>query len=71
MTGPKRRVQRRTHLDAGVVPVEQALLARAEALEEQAGVPAADPGTPAHAYSSSIALIANEFRALAEELHWH
>lgn len=33
MSNPKRREQRRTHLDASVMPVERALLARAEALE--------------------------------------
>jgi hypothetical protein len=31
---PKRREMRRTHLDASVLPVERALLARAAALEE-------------------------------------
>jgi hypothetical protein len=30
---PQRRTQRKTHLDASVVPVERALLARAAALE--------------------------------------
>jgi hypothetical protein len=61
---PQRREQRRTHLDASVVPVEQALLARAEALEAEAEKP--DNASVA----SGLNLLAGEFRDLAEELHF-
>ena len=63
MTDPKRREQRRTHLDASVVPVERALLARADDLENRksfehiGGKPAAE-------------WLAAELRALADELHY-
>lgn len=62
---PSRRDLRRTHLDASVVPVERALLARAGVLEggEQ------QPGETDIAFGMGL-LLAQEFRALAEELHW-
>ncbi len=46
------------HLDAHILPVEEALLARAAHLERQ--------------YGTDLALLlAAEFRKLAEELHLH
>jgi hypothetical protein len=58
---PQRRTQRRTHLDASVVPVERALLARAQVLESGADDDNAEPAWP---------FLAAEFRELAEELHY-
>lgn len=63
MAEPQRREQRRTHLDASVVPVERALIARAGKLEDQSR--ATDGG------NASYLFIAVQFRDLAEELHWH
>lgn len=66
---PARRDDRRKHLDAHVVPVERALLARAEALERQtAQSPVTHDMTPGEAVI--LLRVAGEFRALAEELHW-
>lgn len=63
---PKRRTVRRPHLDAASVPVERALLARAEALEEARATFGDDfPGGEVYV------TLAAEFRLLAEELHWH
>lgn len=56
-----RREHRRTYLDASVLPVEQALLARASALTVEA-----DDGM----WGQVKLLVAAEFRLLAEELHW-
>lgn len=75
---PRRREQRRTHLDAASVPVERALLARADQLENEAlsarGASAA-LGERVFARggvtAETVQAIAAEFRALAEELHWH
>jgi hypothetical protein len=74
---PQRRATRQEHLDARVVPVERALLARADDLENLAlsarGASAA-LGAPVLAKDNLPAdaayAIAAEFRALAEELHW-
>jgi hypothetical protein len=66
---PKRREVRRTHLDAGVVPVERALLARAEAIESRI-VTSHNVMLDANPIGAVILLVAGEFRALAEELHW-
>ena len=74
---PKRREQRRTHLDASVVPVEAALVARAG--EIGSDYAAARKAARAHGVQSDMAeviadamagMVAAEFRALAEELHW-
>jgi hypothetical protein len=54
-----RTERRKTHLDASVIPVEKSFLARAEALEQSLAVP------------TVAAWLAAEYRALAEELHWH
>jgi hypothetical protein len=62
---PPRREQRKIHLDASVVPVERALLARAEELEQED-----DPIKFLSAPELMSAFVAAEFRALAEELHW-
>ena len=91
---PKRREQRRTHLDASAVPVERALLARAaevgshldvarraarvQLIGAEVGVvrqvfrvAGIDNPRQVTALSEAVAVIvANEFRALAEELHW-
>lgn len=75
---PKRREQRRTHLDASVVPVERALLARADLIGSDYA--AARRAARVHGVQSDMAeviadamagLVAAEFRALAEELHFH
>jgi hypothetical protein len=75
---PRRREQRRTRLDASVVPVEQALLARAGELSSNAMQafsvlgPECEDGTadPARIEPNLKLMLADEFRALAEELHW-
>lgn len=64
-TDRPRREQRRTHLDASVVPVEQAHLARARALED--GALSLDEDGTAHVVSL---LMAADHRATAEELHF-
>jgi len=64
---PKRREVRRPHLDAGTVPVERALLSRADALARTA---ATDDEEGATIPRDIAAAIEGEFRALAEELHW-
>lgn len=64
MTDPKRREQRKTHLDASAVPVERAFLARAAVLEEEADKP------DNQVAESILNIVAGEFRDLAEELHW-
>jgi hypothetical protein len=73
MTVP-RREQRKTHLDASVVPVERALLARADKLENEAlsaaGTSAVLGERAAAGASATAARVAAEFRVLAEELHW-
>ena len=57
---PPRREQPKRFLDASTVPVERALLARADELEKPDG----------HGgYEMTRLNIAAEFRALAEELH--
>jgi hypothetical protein len=68
---PKRRELRRTHLDASVVPVERALLARADELAF-AGQTALDneEGGAEVLLGTVRAAIGQEFRAMAEELHW-
>jgi hypothetical protein len=56
------------HLNAATVPVERALLARAEVLEAIAGgetVLTVEPDRGA-----AMAIIATEFRTLAAELHY-
>lgn len=57
-----RRPQRRKHLDVSVLPVEQALLARATEIERE--------NSPAEKTGPALLAVACEFRALAEELHW-
>ena len=77
MTAPQRRATRQDHLDARVVPVERALLARAELIGSDYA--AARQAARAHGVQSDMAeviadamagMVAAEFRALAEELHW-
>ena len=77
MTDPKRREQRRPHLDASIVPVERALLARASEIGSHRGVArqaARVHGLTAEPLVSVLAdavaeIVATEFRTLAEELH--
>lgn len=72
-----RRERRRTHLDASVVPVERALLARTEALSQDAMQvfavlgPECEGDSAARIEPNLKLMLAAEFRALAEELHWH
>lgn len=63
MAEPQRRKERRAHLDAGVLPVKQALLSRASHLDE-----VARDANSVVAFLASI--LAGEFRALADELHY-
>lgn len=75
---PQRRQQRKTHLDASVVPVERALLARAHEISTDAmGTfavlgPEREDGTPdlARIEPNLKLMLAAEFRNLAEELHY-
>ena len=69
VTTPPRRTdaQRKRFLDASVVPVERALLARAEALSE--GIEQV-PGRPLPPAVETTLWLAAEFRALADELHY-
>jgi len=73
--GPQRRTTPAPHLSAAAVPVELALLARAEFLSLRASQRNAvnqayimDNGPDIE--SAVDMRIAEEFRALAEELHW-
>jgi hypothetical protein len=78
---PQRREHRKTHLDASVVPVEQALLARAADLESSSmtfrqaveqSTFGDDQAAAEFAVTTAAAhgVMANEFRRLAEELHY-
>ena len=66
--GPKRRTVRLAHLNAAAVPIEQALLARAEVLEQQ--IRDQKVKDPAPLQVLIAGQLAGEFRDLAEELHW-
>lgn len=70
MAEPQRREQRRTHLDASVVPVERALLARATQLSRSARVEELTADLPSETNRVIYGEMAREFRDLAEELHW-
>lgn len=75
---PQRRENRKTHLDASVVPVERALLARAHEMSSGAMQafailgPEREDGTdvPARIEPNLKLMMAAEFRNLAEELHY-
>jgi len=67
MTAPPRREQRRTHLDAAAVPIEAAILARAQAADDLLKSYEGSEWTP---YAVALTLVRDEFRKLAEELHW-
>ena len=77
MNEPKRREQRRTHLDASAVPVERALQHRARELAEAV---LNEPDLPPTASAETVlkhgltavvrSLLAEELQHLAEELHW-
>ena len=65
---PQRREEGVRHLNAHIVPLERALIARAKALELQtASSPVTHDMTPGEAVI--LLRVAGEFRALAEELH--
>lgn len=66
MNQPPRRTQRRTHLDASVVPVERALLERARKLHDAGSM--LPPGT---VEGLLLLMFASQFTEMAEELHWH
>lgn len=59
-----RRQSRNTWLNSSIVPVENALLARAEELEKEANK------LDNESASSILNILAGEFRDLAEELHY-
>ena len=66
MTVPRRLEKRRDHLDAHVVPVERALLARADDIERTwSEVP-----LEGNADAAGRLAVASEFRKLADELHF-
>ena len=67
---PKRREQRRTHLDASVVPVERALLARADTLEQAIRDEMGGGAAVNMIRVTAADIVADEFRMLAEALHW-
>ena len=71
---PPRRTTPAPHLLPQVVPVEKALLARAEAIEADADLLEAQaqklgPGMPP-LDAIACRVVATEFRALADELHY-
>ena len=66
---PQRRENRKTHLDASVVPVERALLARADALDSTVTERMASGDTLDLLTLTSYRVFSDQFRALAEELH--
>lgn len=70
MTAPLRRTVRLAHLGAHIVPVEQALLIRAAQLEDEAADPQPTPAGQPDRTPGVLAIIADEFRALAGELHY-
>lgn len=75
---PQRRENRKTHLDASVVPVERALIERAKAIDDE--LLDAHRHDPADCGSAALCRdgvmdvvntkLAAEFRELAEELHY-
>jgi len=77
-TEPHRREQRRTHLDASVVPVERALIARAgklgdnrETAHKVARIHGIEDYRLIEALADTVAdLMAGQLLDLAEELHW-
>lgn len=64
-----RRKERLRNLDAAQMPIELALLERASQLDEYAGKV---PGMLGHVTpkTETARFMAEEFRLLAEELHW-
>jgi MoxR-like ATPase len=74
--GPQRRATRQAHLNAHIVPVEQALIARVDHLLAEAARIEAGPGESPDALDASARRaelyrsMATEHAALAEELHW-
>lgn len=73
---PQRKILRTEHLDASTAHVERAILARAEKLEELATTARSASAAGAEVrvtevLTHEVALaIAEEFRNLAEEIHW-
>jgi hypothetical protein len=78
MQEPQRKTVRTRHLDASIVHVERALLARAEIVGSQLDIvrrAARMNGIVDERLVSAIAdmvaeIVHEEYRALAEELHW-
>lgn len=70
MAEPQRRETRRTHLDASAVPVERALIARAESLDGAVAERMASGDTMDMLTLTSYRVFSDQFRDLAEELHW-
>ena len=77
MAEPQRRAEPRKHLDAHLVPVERALLHRADDLENLALSAAGASAATSSAVLAKDGLtaqtaraVAAEFRALAEELRY-
>jgi hypothetical protein len=64
---PQRREQPR-HLDAAIVPLERALLARAKAIEDTVGDLAEDVAATPEA--RALGIVAGQFRGLADELRY-
>ena len=61
---PKRREKRIDHLNAATLPVEGALLARAEKLEKV-------PEGAIETENIMREFLAAEYRFMAEDLHWY
>ena len=76
MTTPQRKEQPKPHLDASLIPLEQALRHRADELANspQIRIRLRQVGlNPGHADTVGRALaafVAAEFRAIADELHY-
>lgn len=69
MAREPQRSEQPSPLGAAIMPVQQALIARATALEEMAGSDAVVSSGPVEAVI--MARVATEFRSLAAELrHW-
>lgn len=64
---PQRREEPRPHLDAALVPLERALVARAKAIDATLQDLAEDAAVTPEA--RALRMVAGEFRGLADELH--
>jgi hypothetical protein len=66
MNQPPRRTEPHKHLDASIGPVERSLRHRADVLDAEAHEPESEPTIG----SAVKMLLAQEFRALADEFHF-